>query len=98
MGQEAGGLSERHGFGSVGGPEFLVDVFDVRFYGGTADAELDADGSERSIRGQEGQDAGLGRRQRNRLAGFLLAVGVRLAGNDALTVRRGPRSVIGPKG
>ena len=83
------GLSELHSLGSLGGPEFLVDVLDVGFHGGTADAELGADRGERSIGGQEGQDAGLGRRQGNRLSGRCLAGRIRLIGNSAVTVRRG---------
>ena len=54
------------------------------------DAELGADGTERSIRGEERPQASLGRRQGNRRRGLFRAVGVRLAGDGALTVRRGP--------
>jgi len=58
------------------GPEFPVDVVDVRVHGGTADAELVADGGERSIRGEKGQDAGLGRRQETVLRDAFLRGGV----------------------
>ncbi len=61
----------------------------MRLHGGTADAELVADGGERPIRGEQGQDAGLGRRQESRPAGRFLARRVRLVGNGAVTVRRG---------
>ena len=44
----------------------------MRFHGGTGDAELAADAGERLIRGEERQDAGLGWRQGNSLAGLFL--------------------------
>jgi hypothetical protein len=87
--QEAGGLSEPHRFSALGGPEFLVDVLHVRLDSGTADAELDADRSERSIRREESQDARLGRCQGNRRARRLRAPGVGLAGNGPRTIGRG---------
>ena len=87
--QEAGGLSEPHSFSAFGGPEFLVDVLHMRLDGGTADAELGADRSERSVRGEERQDARLGRRQGNRRAGRFRAAGVQLAGNGPRTIDRG---------
>jgi hypothetical protein len=55
----------------------------MRFHGGTADPELVADGGERSISGEEGQDAGLGGRQGNRLAGLGLVGRFRLIGDGA---------------
>jgi hypothetical protein len=88
-GQEACPLCSLDSLGSLGGPEFRVDVFDVRFHGGTADAELVADRGKRPIAREEDQDAGLGRRQGNRLSGLFLAGRLRLIGNRAMTVRRG---------
>jgi hypothetical protein len=87
--QEAGGLSEPHRFGAFCGPELLVDVLHVRLHGGTADAELSADRSERPIRGEERQDARLGRRQRNRRARRFRAAAIGLAGNGPRTIGRG---------
>ena len=87
MGQQACTFSEVHRLGSIGRPELLVDVFDMCLYRGTADPELGADGQQRSIRGQQGQNAGLGGRQADRRAGLSFGVGVRLVGNSALTVR-----------
>ena len=89
MRQQARALSEAHGLGSVGRPELLVDVFDMRLDGGTADPELGADGQQRSIRGQQIQDAALGRRQGNCRAVLSFCADVRLVGNSALTVRPG---------
>jgi hypothetical protein len=97
-GQEACALSERHSLGSVGGPEFLVDVFDVRFHGGTADAELAADRGERSIGREEDQDAALGRRHGNRAAGLFIVGRVRLTSDSAVTLRRERSIVIGQNG
>jgi len=96
--QQAGALSQRHSFGAIGGTELLVDVFDVRLHGRSADTELGADGGQRSMRGQEGQDARLGWGQRNRCSGLWLAVAVRLAGDGGATIRREPGIVIGLSG
>ena len=87
--QETRAFGQLDCFGSFGGPEFLVDVLDVRLHGGTRDAELAADAGERLIRGEERQDAGLGWRQRNSVAGLVLVRRLRLAGDGAVTVRRG---------
>ena len=62
-GQETDAASELHSLGSRGGPEFLIDVLDMRLDGRTGDTELGTDRSERSIRGKERQDARLGWRQ-----------------------------------
>jgi hypothetical protein len=61
-GQEAASLCEVDGLGSIAGSELLVEVLDVGLDRGAADAEVVADGGECAIGGQEGQDAGLGRR------------------------------------
>jgi hypothetical protein len=42
------------------------------------------------MRGEQARDASLGWRQGNRWAGHFLAAGVRLAGDGARTIRRGP--------
>ena len=52
-GQEAGTLGRLHGFGSVRGPEFLVDVLDVGLHRWTTDAKVVADRGERLMRWEE---------------------------------------------
>jgi hypothetical protein len=86
-----GGLRSRldSRFRSFGGAELLVDVSDVSFHGGTPEAELLADGGERSMRGEESEDAGLRWRQGHRLGGLFPMRGFRLVDNGSVTVRRG---------
>ena len=61
----------------------------MRLHSGTGDAELAADAGERLIRGKERQDACLGWRQADSLAGPVLGGRLRLAGDGAVTLRRG---------
>jgi hypothetical protein len=86
------------GLGSVGGVEFLVEVFDVGLDGGAADAELVADGGEGAVGGQEGEDAGFGGGQGRGCAGRLCGVWVSAGGDGPSPYGAGLSVVIGRSG